>query len=527
MRRTPRSIAESKEPVLLTKSDVIKLANKLAYQIHDRLTPRFDDYRINGYISGIEESVKRLKSLTDSKSPPPESLVTQLSDRAFALNNKLGMLMSDIALLHEKCKSSNAAYFGFSTFYEELLAIHKQYEGCKINWYSWQLIVPVGAVILEGRGFGNFSIHIDLCELPKLVKNSLTEPPTALSTLVTVRSDNPIYSRDNGSEDTYHPHVSSSGHVCYGTDATEACYKAFKDFRLLDAIDITKAALSSYVAVSAYADIETWDEDWVSEDDDDEDSDNEYSSCDVCGTREEDVYEADCDHYACSDHSFTCEGCDTVVCQECTIGCPCEKTVCIACSFLCRDCNQRHCSDCKAECRDCGSARRCKDCTSSCTECSGFTCDNCKFVCEDCGPFCGDCTKNCITCSVAMCPKCNKDTLTCGRCPLIAQVPSTTDEVTNVPQEETLVTSQSTGTETVSNPTVDDDAEPDLFGDIFSEQSSTYGSLPPGTSLIDVMLAVSSGNDLIHAEEAPSSTGDANEISNLVRAGVPETAVHV
>jgi hypothetical protein len=215
--------------------------------------------------------------------------------------------------------------------YEELLALHQEFEEVQIDLQEQILTVRTEPIVLEDRHLGRFEIRLDYASLGD---HSPYET-------VPLQPDPPVLNSD-----VSHPHVNGN-RLCEG-DAKAPLAAALAQGRLCDFFLLIDRVLKTYNPESAYVRLEEW----------------EGVACGDCGATvpPDDVGECDgCQEQYCTDCVRGCEGCDRVLCSGCLSSCDrCGDSRCPRCLEECPDCARACCSGCLDEgrCLDCSQESR-------------------------------------------------------------------------------------------------------------------------------------------------------------------------
>jgi hypothetical protein len=250
----------------------------------------------------------------------------------------------------------------------------------------------------------------------------------------------------HGRRDIVHPHVLSSGEICYGT-AQGLVVTCLAHGAIYDALLTTWKMLETWAPDSQpYVHPGRWRppsrtrcrQCGV-------DPARDPRSCPDCGNPScaacrRTCARPDCGHAGCGHCMRACGDCDRTCCRDCLTVCrDCDRTHCRACAdastafvactcghhlcpgcvgttcagcdrALCEDCEGYSCEDCDVEfCSDCSEDRRCTVCRNvHCDEhaeecdCGHRACSGCRTVNEDGVTRCSDCGRECAGCGTAV-----------------------------------------------------------------------------------------------------------------------------
>jgi predicted transcriptional regulator len=143
---------------------------------------------------------------------------------------------------------------------------------------------------------------------------------------------------DGNPQASCHPHISSSGSICFGT-AERPIRRAIEAGLLFDVFEIMKSHLHSYNEGDAHASLNRWSKTPI--------------ACDDCGSRvpSNNIYKCHCE----------C-GHEVSLCSECTVSCTsCGRSFCEECVVTCADCHHAVCDNCLTNfdlCRQCATQRQ-------------------------------------------------------------------------------------------------------------------------------------------------------------------------
>ncbi len=218
--------------------------------------------------------------------------------------------------------------------YEELTALHDEFDG--VSWHAKQgtLSVATESIRLDDVYLGSFEIQLDCRSLPNAHYEIIAldaQPPSC-------------------NESVTHPHVQDNV-LCEG-DAQVPIQQALSDGRLTDFFQLVAITLSTYNASSAYVTLADWD----------------GVPCVDCGSN------------ASEDYRMSCSRCEEVVCDDCSRSCEdCGDHCCGECLGLCHACENCYCGNCLKRCDHCGT-RNCSGCRweERCKRCHETTEQECK-----------------------------------------------------------------------------------------------------------------------------------------------------
>jgi hypothetical protein len=202
--------------------------------------------------------------------------------------------------------------------YDELVALHDEFEDVEVQLRQNALCVRTGAIVLDDVDLGSFEVRFEWERL-------------RLAAPYRVRAIDPRPAAGDGR--TVHPHVRSEV-LCEG-DGQRPIRKALAEGRLSDLFLIVAQVLGTYNAGSAYVSLDDW----------------QGRECGDCGGT------------VPEDETRDCERCGERVCPDCL-------SLCAACSDGC-------CGDCVSRCDVCGDLC-CGRCLVHCPECEGDLCDECR-----------------------------------------------------------------------------------------------------------------------------------------------------
>ena len=203
------------------------------------------------------------------------------------------------------------------TIYDELRALHDEFNEVSFSLRGQTLSIVSEEVILEGVYLGEFEIRLDWGGLPASQSYdviAVDARPAALS------------------ESTTHPHVQANL-LCAG-EAKVPIGRALAEGRLSDFFQIVNNTLHTYNSSSAYVALEDWD----------------GIPCANCGTGTNEDYRTSC--------------------------VACECTLCDGCASSCYDCCDSLCYECLHRCRGCDDVQ-CRHCLKTCPHCSARVCSSC------------------------------------------------------------------------------------------------------------------------------------------------------
>jgi len=230
----------------------------------------------------------------------------------------------------------------------EVRQLEAEFGTVKVRWADRVLRVVTDPIVLHGVALGTFAIDSGWDRVGRR---------SGVHCFDLVALDpHPATGKDG----VTHPHVQDDG-LCPG-EAANALDEAVADGRLTDAFLLIRSVLTTYNPQSAYVPLTGWD----------------GVICTDCGQR---VDRKD---------RFTCERCDSDLCEDCI--------------HSCEACSESRCSDCLESCDIC-SARHCRG--SLDTTPSGRT------VCPDCLATCARCSdslpKDELTADTQLCPTCDQE----------------------------------------------------------------------------------------------------------------------
>lgn len=229
----------------------------------------------------------------------------------------------------------------------EVRQIEAEFGSVKVRWADRVLRVITEPIVLNGVALGPFAIDFGWDRVGRR---------SGVHCFDLVALDpNPAAGRDG----VTHPHVQDDG-LCPG-DAAEPLAEAIDDGRLADAFLLIRSVLTTYNPQSAYVPLAGWDG----------------------------VICADCGHRVDREDRFTCERCDSDLCEDCIESCAA--------------CSESRCSDCLESC-DIYSARHCRGSLDATR--SG------RPVCRDCLATCARCSASLptdeLTADTRLCPTCHQ-----------------------------------------------------------------------------------------------------------------------
>ncbi len=217
----------------------------------------------------------------------------------------------------------------------DLKALQQEFDEVSVDRRQGTISVTTEPIELEGVYLGAFEIRLELN----------TPTPNHAHTYRVVAAD-PHPAAAN--ESVTHPHVQDET-VCEG-DGRGPIAQALTQGRLFDFFVIVANLLRTYNAGSPYVSLEDW----------------------------HGVECADCGSMMTADDRWTCEKCQTSICDGCSIRCPaCDDVCCGECVSGCSGCDEHHCDACLDSCSQCDANvcpgcldenERCPDCPNPETE---------------------------------------------------------------------------------------------------------------------------------------------------------------
>jgi len=231
----------------------------------------------------------------------------------------------------------------------------------------------------------------------KICFNLDTRFDSRLDNILEIKALNP--NPANGRSGITHPHVDDE-RLCAG-DGDSLIRQALQQGRIEDAFKLVLLVLDNYNEESPYVHLYEWN--------------GEVYCCDECGAddlTEDTIYSCEsCDSVLCENCCISCENCSGSTCAKCANICGrCENISCERCSEnnTCKDCGETVCINCMETCNSCGK-NRCSGCLEECGSCNNKICNECKVECEECSTeMCGDCLMKCENCNKILCAECNE-----------------------------------------------------------------------------------------------------------------------
>jgi hypothetical protein len=204
--------------------------------------------------------------------------------------------------------------------YDELVAIHEEFEHVRIELRHSLLIVQTDPIVLDDVDLGRFEIRLQWDRLQRASPywiRALDPRPAAVDASL------------------YHPHVRDEV-LCEG-EGKQAIRNTLARGYLSEFFLVVARILETYNGGSAYASLANW----------------EGRLCTDCGdvADEEGCRECSrCHDLLCSDCSQTCVGCDRDFCGECIGRCEgCEERCCNGCLSSCSACEGHYCDECLSD----------------------------------------------------------------------------------------------------------------------------------------------------------------------------------
>ncbi len=210
-----------------------------------------------------------------------------------------------------------------SLLYDELSSLCEEFEHVDFDLKYNQISVRTGSITLDEVDLGSFEICLDLSEL-----KTVSEVESGISYRVIALEPNPAAHSD----ETVHPHLQNE-RLCEG-DGKQAIARALNEGRLNDFFTLVSNILQTYNSASPYTALEDW-----------------YGiPCTDCGHRvnQDEIYSCEsCDSPLCDSCSRSCQTCCLLFCYGCEQKCAdCESSVCVDCLTCCETCQQMFCSEC-------------------------------------------------------------------------------------------------------------------------------------------------------------------------------------
>lgn len=341
----------------VVKTKYVDFAKKMRKRTSDYIneTSRETKSQYENALNKVEEGLQKLKALGDDskKSTRKEILkiarenvkayetVENLAEKVAAYQQSINMLSTDS--IREDVKQIMAD--------ERVESISQGGKG-----YDSYLDIVIKQMIVSNTAIGPLKIRLPVHGIPRVYK-----------------TDDSNLSK-NG---YWHPHVQTSGGVCFG-DAGTAAQVVFNERGLHFRFDFLATLLNGYNPASPYEKISNWAPMFCMNCEEPLKGSNIHNcSCGsvVCKKCAEDTKTSCCKKSVCPVCSSKCKNCQSIVCKDSIIsketgkeyglsGCDeCKKEGCVLCIQTCRSCNStRHlCQDCSYYCSKCGRAE-CKEC---------------------------------------------------------------------------------------------------------------------------------------------------------------------
>ena len=221
---------------------------------------------------------------------------------------------------------------GKKVLYEELVALHEEFEQVKCDLRERTISVVTDPVELDEVYLGPFEIRLELISgqnVPRYRVVALEPHPAA------------------SSDETTHPHVRDE-HLCEG-EGQVRIRRALEQGRLCDFFQIVAQILQTYNPGSAFVSLDDW-SGVPCADCDQSVNEDERCSCESCGAT------------LCGSCGRSCGGCSYDQCSECATSCSgCSEDSCRLCLKPCTDCQEQFCRSCLVD-------GRCEGCREEAAE---------------------------------------------------------------------------------------------------------------------------------------------------------------
>lgn len=232
----------------------------------------------------------------------------------------------------------------FRHWYEEVQQLHEEFSTVTFQPEEGKLRVETPVITLEQVCLGAFAIDF---------RKKSTDISIHDFEIVALQPE-----PANTDSDVIHPHV-KGGELCAG-DAKAPIKSALETGRLTDAFLLIQSTLQTYNSRSAYVKLEQW----------------------------HGIQCFDCSRTINPDDSFTCEGCQHSLCDQCFSSCSsCSSTYCPECMKGCSSCRSSYCDAC-LEPSERDDKPLCRNCRTSCGRCGQIVAaeeiDEEEQVCQDC-----------------------------------------------------------------------------------------------------------------------------------------------
>ena len=303
---------------------VLRLARRLEATWCNRIEPKSEPWRawqsLEAHVAEAEHVRRRLQLATAKNLTHARTVVTQ------ALRALLTALSARVEQLGDDYDAPVVRAPDLCEWVKELRHLEAEFGPVEIRWSDEVIRVVTDPIELRDVPLGPFAIQFDWMRDKRSAGSKSFEA-------IALEPNLP-----SGRDDVTHPHV-QNGVLCAG-DAKDALDEAVATGRLVDAFLIVRSVLTTYNAKSPYVPLAEWD----------------GALCADCGRR------------IGRESTFTCEGCECVLCDECAMTCEsCSETRCGDCLSPCDVCLARHCRD-ALHTTDANRAI-CPDCLSHCARC--------------------------------------------------------------------------------------------------------------------------------------------------------------
>lgn len=393
----------------LTEKSALRLAKKLVTMLPASMNKRFSDYHLDTSAAQIMSKCQALLNIMSSGQQVKHQQRCRVAfDRIIDVKNSVVMMESHMRTIKTEVGKKPVGA-DVKSLYCELASIAKRWPRSMIEWGSPKLVVNLGRIVLEGFDFGEMTVTLDLGYFVKKLQGVAKFEDADLRDLFVVTPLSPIYGQENHeatAEDSevepeytqhYHPHVSEKHTVCHGPATAASCLRALDELRVMDALELTVAAINSYNDQNPYVEIEAWC------------GKRPEQKCNCCSNLTR-PHRANCNHVCCESCEWECNDCNKTGCSNCISSCRgCEQKFCNLHIAQCSSCQEEVCKNCLVQCKGC-KEYMCSDCTTSCANgCARVTCRNCASSCATCDQMvCNRCSTNhCSGCDTWNCNECS------------------------------------------------------------------------------------------------------------------------